>query len=30
VTAGATEIDVQFEWDGPDSRVTMRDNGHGM
>lgn len=30
VSAGANEIDVHFEWDGPDSWVRITDNGAGM
>ncbi|MGV1004864.1 MAG: ATP-binding protein [Candidatus Nanopelagicales bacterium] len=30
ITAGATQIDVLIEFDGPDSRVFVADNGDGM
>lgn len=30
VSAGATEVRINFEWRGPDSRVSVLDNGRGM
>lgn len=30
VSAGATEVRVDFHWDGPASRITVLDNGRGM
>lgn len=30
VSAGATEVRIDFFWEGPQSRITMLDNGHGM
>lgn len=30
ISAGATEVRIDFQWDGPESRVTILDDGHGM
>lgn len=30
ISAGATEVHVNFAWAGPDSRVSVVDNGYGM
>jgi Histidine kinase-, DNA gyrase B-, and HSP90-like ATPase len=30
ISAAATEIDIHFEWDGPDSWIRILDNGIGM
>jgi hypothetical protein len=30
ITAGARNIDIEFSWNGPDSRVTITDDGTGM
>lgn len=30
ISAGATEVRIDFQWDGPDSRVLILDDGHGM
>jgi hypothetical protein len=30
ISAGASEIRIDFTWDGPDSRVRILDNGRGM
>lgn len=30
ISAGASEVRIDFEWDGPDSRVLIRDDGRGM
>lgn len=30
VAAGAREVRLEFSWDGPQSRVTIADNGRGM
>lgn len=30
VSAGASEARLRFEWDGPDSRISILDDGHGM
>lgn len=30
IGAGATEVDVQFHWDGPNSWIRVVDNGSGM
>ena len=30
ISAGATEVHIDFQWDGPDSRVLILDDGRGM
>lgn len=30
ISAGASEVRVDFQWEGPDSRVLILDNGRGM
>jgi hypothetical protein len=30
ISAGAKEVRIVFDWDGPSSRVTIRDDGRGM
>lgn len=30
IAAGADQVDLQFDWSSRASRVTIRDNGHGM
>ena len=30
ISAGATEVDLLFDWDGGNSSVTVVDNGRGM
>lgn len=30
ISAQATEVRIEFEWDGPHSRITILDNGSGM
>jgi hypothetical protein len=30
ITAGATQIDISFDWKGPDSVICIADNGTGM
>lgn len=30
ISAGATEVDLHFDWNGSDSRIWIRDNGSGM
>ena len=30
ISAGASEIRINFQWDGPNSRILILDNGHGM
>ena len=30
ISAGADEVRLDFVWDGPDSRITILDNGRGM
>ncbi|WP_373515363.1 ATP-binding protein, partial [Persicitalea sp.] len=30
ISAGSTKIDIHFEWEGPDSWITIADNGSGM
>ena len=30
VSAGATEVRLDFAWDGANSRITIFDNGYGM
>lgn len=30
ISAGASEVRIDFQWDGPDSRVLILDDGHGM
>lgn len=29
IDANATEVDVNFHWDGPNSYIAVSDNGHG-
>ena len=30
ISAGASEVRIEFQWDGPDSRVLILDDGQGM
>lgn len=30
ISAGASEVSIEFQWDGPDSRVLIADDGRGM